>query len=243
MSFYDLDDTSTLPRAEQLVNKDKDGSKQQEQVSAHAPGPVGDAELLARSLEYPSKFFIAQGGLNDSLFQDAFSHGASAQRLPNGWEKHDVDIHTRFETRAKARRQGENGKPANPEFTYIGAFHMTAGELRSFRLDGDDTARVRVYDAGNDPTDSLHAEVIADATGLQRQQRKVLRVRLMNLANQRGLYVSPFLDSEGQKRAESSQCQLNAPSENLLRHLKQEATQHADSETSPAIPPTDGQVA
>lgn len=243
MSFYDLDEKSTLPRAEQLVNKDKDGNKQQERVSQYAPGPVDDKELLARSLEYPNKFVIAQDGLNDSLFQDAFSHGASAQRLPDGWEKHDADVHTRFETRAKARREGEDGKPANPEFSYIGTFHMTAGELRSFRLDGDDTARVRVYDAGNDPSDSLHAEVIADATGLQKQQRKVLRVRLMNLANQRGLYVSPFLDAEGQKRAESSQCHLNAPPENLLQQVKQGAAQHADSEVSAAIPPPGGQVA
>ncbi|WP_146123016.1 hypothetical protein [Burkholderia multivorans] len=170
MSFYDLDAASPKSRAEKLVDKDRDGSKQREQVSAHAPGCVDDEELLARSLEYPSKF-LPQGGLNDSFFQDAFTHGASAQRLPHGWEKHEVDVHARFEARAKARRDGTNGKTAMPEFLYVGTFHMTAGELRGCRLTGDDTARVRVYDAGNDASDPLHAEIIADATGLQKQQR------------------------------------------------------------------------
>jgi hypothetical protein len=238
MSFYDLDASSTKSRAEQLVDKDKDGSKQRERVSAHAPSNVEDAELLARSLEYPSKF-DAQGGLNDSLFQDAFTHGASAQRLPEGWEKHEADVHIRFETRAKARREGSGGKPASPDFTYVGTFHMTAGELRNCRLpgDGDDTARVRVYDAGDDASDSLHADIIADASGLKKQQRHELRVRLMNLAEQRGLHVSPFLDSEGQRRAESSQCLLVQPSDNMLLECKQEVAHDVGGEVIASLPP------
>ncbi|CAE6828633.1 hypothetical protein [Paraburkholderia nemoris] len=240
MSFYDLDASSTKSRAEQLVDKDKDGSKQRERVSAHAPSNVEDHELLARSLEYPSKF-DAQGGLNDSLFQDAFTHGASAQRLPGGWEKHSADVHNRFETRAKARREGSGEKSASPDFIYVGTFHMTAGELRKCRLlgdgNGDDTARVRVYDAGHEASDSLHADIIADASGLKKQQRHELRVRLMNLAEQRGLHVSPYLDSEGQLRAESSQCVLVQPSENMLPKSKQEATHDVGGEAIASLPP------
>ena len=67
MSFYDLDASSKKARAEQLVEKDPEGAKQLEKVSKHSPGPVKDEELLARSLEYPSKFH-AEGGLNDALF-------------------------------------------------------------------------------------------------------------------------------------------------------------------------------
>ena len=222
MSFYDLDVSSKKSRAEQLVENDTDGAKQWEKVSMHSPGPVKDEELLARSLEYPSKFY-AEGGLNDALFQDTFSHGASAQRLMKGWESHETDVHSRFEARAKARRDGSGEKPASPDFTYVGSLHMTAGELRSFRINGDDKARVRVYDAGNDESDPLHAEIIADASGLQRQQRHELRVRLMALAEQRGLYVSPYLDLEGQRRAESSQCQLVWPTATLLIKFHEDA--------------------
>ena len=214
MSFYDLDASSKKARAEQLVEKDPEGAKQLEKVSKHSPSPVKDEELLARSLEYPSKFH-AEGGLNDALFQDAFSHGASAQRLTNGWASHESDVHSRFEARAKARRNGSSGKPISPDFTYMGSLHMTAGDLRRVRLNADDKARIRVYDAGNDESDSLHAEIIIDASGLQRQQRHELRVRLMKLAEQRGLYVSPYLDQQGLHRAECSQCCLVQPSATL----------------------------
>ena len=238
MSFYDLDASSKKSRAEQLVEKDKNGAMQRAKVSKHSPGPVEDGELLARSLEYPSKF-DAQGGLNDALFEDAFSHGASAQRLTKGWEIHEADVHSRFETRAKARRSGSGGKPASPDFTYVGALHLTAGELRSLRLDGDDSARVRVYDAGDDEPDPLHAEIIADASGLQKQQRHKLRVRLMALAEQRGLHVSPYLDPEGQRRAENSQCLLVQPSAKLLMKFLGEVGPDKPEETIAPLPPCD----
>ena len=235
MSFYDLDASSKETRTEQLVKKDTDGTKQLEKVSKHSPGPVKDEELLARSLEYPSKFH-AQGGLNDSLFQDAFSHGASAQRLTKGWESHEFDVHFRFEARAETRRNGSSEKSATPNFTYMGSLHMTAGELRSFRLNGDDRARVRVYDAGNDESDPLHAEIIADTTGLQKPQRHELRVRLMKLAEQRGLHVSPYLDLEGRRRVESSQCLLVPPSATLLMKSQEDAPTSSRSRSPHCLP-------
>ena len=210
MCFYDLDGESDLPRAQQLVAKDKDGEKQMEQVSEESPGPVADQELLARSLDYPNKF-TGLGGLNDTLFQDAFSHGASAQRLTDGWDAHASDVHSRFEERARARREGTDGRNPNPENLYIGAFHMTAAELRECKLAGD-VPRVSVYDAGED-SNKLHAEIIVDDTGLGRSQRKELRVRLMTLAQRRGLYVSPHLPSEDIIRAEETQCLLHLPPE------------------------------
>lgn len=209
MSFYDIDRGSKLSRVEQLVAKDKDGMKQTGKVSDHSPGPVADHELLARSLDYPNKF-TDLGGLNDSLFQDAFSHGASAQRLIHGWDIHCTEVHNRFEMRAKARREGIDGRAPDPENLYVGAFHMTAAELRACKLDNDDTPRVRVYDAGN-ASDQLHAEIIVDATDLKKPQRKELRVRLMILAQQRGLFVSPHLPAEEVGRANGTQCTLHLP--------------------------------
>lgn len=210
MSFYDLDSESNLSRAAQLVAKDKDGVKQNEKVSEHSPGPVANHELLARSLEYPKKL-TASGGVDETLFQDAFTHGASAQRLPSGWEAHASDVHARFERRATARREGTDGRDPDPENLYIGAFHMTAAELRACKLADDTAPRVRVYDAGDDAADHLHAEIIVDATGLDRRQRKELRVRLMTLAQQRGLFVSPHLPAEDRGRAEGTQCTLHFP--------------------------------
>lgn len=207
MSFYDLDGESKLPRVEQLVVKDMNGAKQMEKLSEYSPGPVADNELLARSLDYPTKF-TDLGGLNDSLFQDAFSHGASAQRLLHGWDAHASDVHGQFEARAKARREGANGRVPDPENLYIGAFHMTAAELRECKLDDDNAPRVRVYDAG-DASDQLHAEIIVDATGLKKAQRKEMRVRLMTLAQQRGLFISPHLSEDDLVRAEGTQCELH----------------------------------
>lgn len=207
MSFYDLDGESMLSRVEQLVEKDKDGAKQREKVSEHSPAPVANDELLARSLDYPTKFTDV-GGLNDSLFQEAFSHGASAQRLPKGWDVHSTDVHSRFEIRAKARREGSDGRNSDPENLYIGAFQMTVAELKACKLDSDVTPRVRVYDAGT-ALDQLHAEIIVDATGLKKPQRKEMRVRLMTIAQRRGLFVSPHLPAEDCYRAERTLCELH----------------------------------
>ncbi len=179
-------------------------------VSEHSPGPVADHELLARSLDYPNKF-SDQGGLNDALFQDAFTYGASAQRLIRGWDAHASDVHNRFEVRAKARREGTDGRDPDSDNVYIGTFHMTAAELRACKLDGDTVSRVRVYDAGVDASDDLHAEIIVDNTDLKKHQRKELRVRLMTLAQQRGLFVSSHLAAEDIGRAEGTQCDLCLP--------------------------------
>lgn len=207
MSFYELDKESTLTRAQQLVAKDEDGAKQRETVSDHSPGPVADGELLARSLDYPNKF-TATGGVNETLFQDAFAHGASCQRLIRGWEAHATEVHNRFESRAKARREGTDGRAANANNQYVGAFCMTAGELRDCKLARDTGPRVRVYDAGNE-SDELHAEIIVDDTGLTRPEKKELRVRLMTIAQQQGLFVSPYLPAGDFERAEGTQCKLN----------------------------------
>lgn len=222
MSFYDLDGESKLLRVEQLVAKDKDGTKQGEKVSMHSPGPVASGELLARSLDYPTKF-TDLGGLNDSLFQDGFARGASAQRLPNGWDAHAGEVHGLFEMRAKARREGTDGRNPDLDNLYIGTFHITVAELRTCKLDGDDTARVRVYDAGK-AADELHAEIIVDAAGLKKPQRKELRVRLMTLAQQRGLFVSPHLPPEDRYRAEGTLCELHWPALETAARLCGDAT-------------------
>lgn len=250
MSFYQINQSSKKKRAEQLVDKDPDGKKQYEKVSDHSPSAVEDSEFLARSLEYPSKF-NTEGGLNDSLFQDAYTHGASAQRLLNGWESHRDDVHDRFEARAMQRRTGTETIRANPEFTYIGAFLMKASDVRKVVLDDEKLFRVRVYDAGESANDSLHAEIVADTrlpeseiksvenpAGLEKieetqeekiareareakqikQIRHMIRVKLMYLAQQKGLFLSPHLSDENYKLAENTGCELKMPGETIQDH-------------------------
>jgi len=212
MSFYEIDRTSGLSRVDQLLEKDPDGAMQSERVSEFAPGAVDDGEVLARSLEYPSKF-DPSGGLNDSFFEDAFKHGASAQRLLGGWDLNASQVHNRFEARAELKRKGDANRKPSPDNLYMGAFHMTAGDLRAFRLDGEMRQRIRVYDAGQSSEDKLHAEIIADARHLERRLKHELRVRLMALAEKQGLYVSPHLSAEGLCRARSCGCALHFHSE------------------------------
>ena len=213
MGFYNIDETSDQPRVEQLVIKDSSGTKQWQAVSVQPYGAVADGELLARSVEYPSRFENS-GGLNDTLFLDAFTHGASAQRLVNGWEDHAEAVHNIFESKACNRRDGSDGRPSNPFFLYIGAVHMTAEELRTCKLNGEDTSRVRVYDAG-DPLNELHAEIIVDARGLEKRQKKELRVRLMTLATRRGLFVSPYLSEQDRQVAIDTKCELDVQNKKL----------------------------
>ena len=212
MNFYDIDEYSMISRAGQLLAKDPDGAKQFEKVSTYALGPVGDDELLARSLEYPDKF-NPSGSLNDSFFDDAFTHGASVQRLIEAWDVMASGVHNAFEVRAESKRQGSEKRKPKPDNIYIGSFHMTAGELRALQLEG--RRRVRVYDAGVDESDPNHAEILADNDGMDKRLRHLFRVMLMVLAQKRGLYVSPFLSEGGHGRARDSDCNLNYYPEDL----------------------------
>jgi len=215
MNFYDIDESlKNISRAAQLLAKDPNGDKQFEKVSTYAPSPVGDDELLARSLEYPDKFNSSEG-LNDSFFDDAFTHGASVQRLIEGWDVMASGVHNAFEVRAESKRQGSENRKPKPDNIYIGSFHMTAGELRAVQLKTEDRQRVRVYDAGVDESDPNHAEILADNDGLDKRLRHLFRVMLMVLAQKRGLYVSPFLSEDGHSRARDSDCNLNYYPESL----------------------------
>lgn len=187
--------SSNIPnkeRAVHFITIDPDGEWQQKKVSQYSPSHVKHEELLARSIDFPLRQ-EPRGGINDSLFQDAFTIGASVQRIPNEWEQCMHDIHSRYEERANNRRLGIDGREPNNEWRYIGSVHITAGELRSIQTQVFRKCRVRVYDAGYTQDNALHADVIVDANDLDKSLRKLLRVMLMNEACRRGLYVSPYI--------------------------------------------------
>jgi hypothetical protein len=189
-------------RVQHFITNDSDGSCQSCKISAHSPGAVTNGELLARSIDFPLRKEPSTGGLNETLFQDAFHCGASAQRIPGDWVQDGQAIHDRYERRANNRRLGADGRDASPEWLYIGAVHVTANELRELQLETFRKCRVRVYDAAHTLDDPLHADVMVDASDIasesksHKQQRKLLRVMLMNAAYKRGLFVSPHIASD-----------------------------------------------
>ncbi len=177
-----------------FISNDLEGECQKHKVSEYAPGHVDDEEVLARSIDFPLRHDPATG-IDDSLFQDAFSMGASTQRIHGDSADAVLAIHRRYEDRASRRRSGEDGRRANPEWHYLGSVQVKAGDLRSLQLNGmERKGRVRVYDAAHNAEDPLHADVMVDSSDLAaKAQRKLLRVMLMTVACRRGLYVSPFL--------------------------------------------------
>ena len=178
----------------------QDGECQGHKVSPHSPGCVSDGEVVVRSIDFPAREDIA-GGINESLFQDAFTVGASVQRLAGTWEDSRGAIHQRFEARAVGRREGQDGRPANPDWKYVACTQIPVSALRAVQLDeAPKVARIRAYDAADRPDDPLHADVIADDAGLDRRLRKLLRVKLMTLATSRGIYLSPFLPHDDPAR-------------------------------------------
>lgn len=187
--------SSTVPANEKVahfITNDPEGGCQEHKISPYSPSHVEHDELLARSIDFPLRE-EPSGGINDSLFQDAFTFGASVQRIPKDWKQSEHIIHTRYEDRASKRRLGEVGREPSNDWRYIGSVHVTAGELRKVQMEVVRKGRVRVYDAAHTPDDPLHADVMVDASGLDKSFRKLLRVMLMNEACRRGLYVSPHI--------------------------------------------------
>lgn len=185
-------------RVKHFVECDPSGDCQKHQLSPFGPGPVGDDEFLARSVDFPLRDDY-EGGLNDSLFQDAFSVGASVQRV-HAWSTQANDIHARYEQRASRRRSGGDGRAGNPEWRYIGAVHVLASELRQIKLpDAAGKSGVRVYDTAPSQSDSLHADVMVDVSQIQnniKQGRKLLRVMLLTAAYKRGVFLSPHVSPD-----------------------------------------------
>lgn len=204
--------SSTVPAIERVthfITSDPDGDCQEQKSSQYSPSYVGHGELLARSIDFPLRE-EPNGGINETLFQDAFTIGASVQRISENWEQCKDDIHNRYEDRASKRRLGEDGRSPNNEWCYIGSVHVTAGELRNLQLAVIRKGRVRVYDAAHTPEDPLHADVMVDASNLDKPSRKLLRVMLMNVACRRGLYVSPHI-SPSDPALLTSQMTLHRP--------------------------------
>ncbi len=191
---------SALPaqgKVDAILELDPGGECEGHSVSDSSPGPVTGDELLARKVDIPTH---VRGdpptAIEETLFEDATTIGASVQRLLRGWSDQSVQLHHRNEEAARRRRDGTDGRPAAPGRRYLGVLQIAASEVRSVQIAAVPIARrARVYDTAA-PGDEGHADIVLNVAGLNKSQRKQLRVMLLTEACRRGLFASPYADPE-----------------------------------------------
>jgi hypothetical protein len=179
-----------------VIRHDPTGECQNAKVSESSPGPSSNSELLARFVFSPTHTLVDDGELNDALFSDVFTYGASVTRIEIPYGHDLIPLHQEGESQAERIRQGSDDRPPQPNRQYLGLIPLSTGDVRATQVD-DIQSRLRVYDtavAGN----PLHADIIANATGsvvptTEKQLRKHLRVYLLQLAHATGLFLSPSL--------------------------------------------------
>lgn len=184
--------------AEFAVRHDPDGACQDVKVGPDSPGPVHDAEILARFVFCPVHVAKADGSygeINESLFADAMSIGCSISRLLDPAGEVTGQVHLRGEAIAQDIRAGTHGRPPQPDRSYLGAIKLAALDVRAIRID-ETEKRVRVYDTSRGPSDPLHGDIIANAKGgtkaADKTAKKQIRVALYLLALRSGLVVAPM---------------------------------------------------
>lgn len=70
-----------------ILGLDADGHCQRVKVGATSPGPVLDEEIIARFVFAPTHLSKDGDEINETLFSDAFTIGASVNRLAAQWEQ------------------------------------------------------------------------------------------------------------------------------------------------------------
>lgn len=179
--------------ADFAVQHDPDGTCQSVRVGLDSPGPVDDAEVLARFVACPAhvaKVGDTYGEVDESLFADATSIGCSVSRLLNPPGELAPDLHARGAALATNIRAGVNGRSPQPDRHYLGVVKLTTREVRALHVD-DIARRIRVYDTSRGANDPLHGDIVMNGNGLSKVLRKQLRVQLYMLAVRSGLFVPP----------------------------------------------------
>jgi hypothetical protein len=179
--------------AEFAVQQDPDGTCQDVRVGPDSPGPVDDAEVLARFVACPAhvaKVNGTYGEIDESLFADATSIGCSVSRLLDPAGEITPDLHARGMALAAEIRTGANGRPPQPDRHYLGAVRLVAREVRALHVD-EVSRRIRVYDTSRGADDALHGDIVMNGNALNKALRKQLRVQLYMLAVRSGLFVAP----------------------------------------------------
>lgn len=186
-------------KVDHILKNDSGGECENISVSQHSMGAVTNDEVIARAIVFPHMFSKSEPlGLNETIFDDVFNKGGSAQRLIPLGEKEQVNqIHDIQERNAKNRRE-DTAKPQKDR-RYIGLVRLLVSELRSIQLfDLVRNNRVRVYDTASE-SDVNHVDIVVDnrdLIGEHKAKKKLIKVMLLALSEKRGLEVSPFLEKD-----------------------------------------------
>lgn len=149
--------------AGRVCKNDPDGSCQNESVSEHSPGPVGDEEHLARLVFYPAH--VRENDLNETLFTDVFKYGASCNRKSYCDEG---QIHVCGNGLQDERR------------AYRGYVTLSVCFIRNISSE----TGVRVYDTAWEDN-QCHADIVA-CPDMAKKERKSIRMTLLRHALDNG---------------------------------------------------------
>lgn len=177
-----------------VIDIDPTGDCQKLKVGATSPGPVTDEETLSRFMFSPTHLSKTTGEIDETLILDAFKIGASVNRIPMPWEHAFPALHQEGEMQAERLRNGVGPRPPQPARQYLGIVQFHAEALRGISVDALPN-RIRVYDTSL-PDNQLHADIIGNASHLDKALKHQLRVKLFLMARDSGLFLSPVLIPE-----------------------------------------------
>lgn len=173
---------------------DPDGTCQSHDCADIAAGHVANEEWLARFVHLSSSVTA----IDESVFADCCTHGASTQRFRYGDVSRCSEIQAAGEKSAQIRRGGLDGRPPDPNRRYLGYFQLNAGMVPGF-VEGQRAGDFRVYDTLEPGAEKqLHAVVLGNVVGppagkSAKEWRKLLRVKLRDLAIRSPLTLSPLV--------------------------------------------------
>lgn len=187
-------------RVEHIASIDKEGKCEPYSVCWKiSSGPVLNSETVARWVYTPPHVQKPlPGELCDTFFEDVTSNGLSVQRIYNRWEISRKDIHHKGQKSVENDGQPNASGVVRACRKYLGVIHFSADEMREAYVKvQDDEGKLRIYDTaikGN----VAHAEAMLMNQGQTRKIRTMLnqqmRTKLMVMANQSGIYKSPYID-------------------------------------------------
>ena len=172
-----------------VIAIDPTGDCQQVKVGMTSPGPVQNDEMLSRFVFAPVHLSKNTGEIDETVILDAFRIGASVNRIDTTWEQALPALHADGETQAERIRIGSGLRPPQPGRQYMGIVQFHAQALREISVDALH-ARIRIYDTSL-LENCLHADLIANASNLEKAFKHQLRVKLFLLARDAGLFLSP----------------------------------------------------
>lgn len=182
-------------RAQYVFDQDASGDCQKRSLSEFSPGEITDDEHIVRAVIFPH---MSKSNYNEEVGEDviadAFTIGASVQRLLSDVSSQLSSFHNIQETRAQAYRNQNPGR--TPPRTYIGALEIPVQQIRAINYIAHNfqNADVRFYDTA-DEGDESHGDIFLNP-GYDKAKKKLLRVMLYTTICNNKVYRSPYLAQE-----------------------------------------------